>query len=418
MHQIKKYFAEIRRNSFFIFLNSILDRGIFFLFYIFLAHNVSRQEYGLIASVFAFTNILQAIFDLGLPFYLQREAAVAKDFKNEMNSVILLKIISIILFIPIPLIYFMYNLNTDPKIVLIISLISFLWGVSSILNAIFYGYNRFRDSSLCLLLSRAIILFAFLINFIINLSPLFILIVFVISSILHIVCFILYFRKNKIWAFQFTVNFDLIKKIIKSAFPMGLGVIFILIYDRADILILQNISGLGPVAFYSVAYSFYRSLQIFGLIFLIPKYNEFSKSYFSGKRMSLPKVKAVLITLLSSAFLIILIASVFGRDLIRIIYSPAYLYSGNIFVLLSFALPGVFMNNFTGVFLNSIRKEKIPAVTTGIGALFNIIVNILLISSIGIWGAVITTILTEYFVFLLQFLFLIHFKNKKVFVLE
>ena len=106
--------------------------------------------------------------------------------------------------------------------------------------------------------------------------------------------------------------------------------------------------------------------------------------------------------------------NIFGETLILFFYSSKYSFSIPYLKYLVFALPGLFFNNLTGVIGNSIRKEKIPMISAGLGALIHISINVILIRLYGLWGAVVATIISEYFVFILQFILLLkhNFKHK------
>ncbi|MHB1686881.1 MAG: oligosaccharide flippase family protein [Ignavibacteriaceae bacterium] len=406
------------RNNLFILFNSILDRVIFFLLYLFLARTAPKSEYGFIATIFAFTNILQAIFDLGLPFYIQREVAIGNDISKKINSIFYVKIISLILYVPIPLIYFAIKADSDLALVLIISLINFCWGMSAIFNSIMYGYNSYKQSAYYLFLSRLVLIISFSIIFLIAPSIENILLSFLISFIVHSIFFVYYLKRSGIKLLKEKFDSTLIRKILSSSILMGVGVIFVLIYDRSDVIILQRISGLESVAFYSAAYSIYRSAQVFGTMIIIPKYSSLAKSFSINKRLVTNELKNILYSLFLIGFTVIPILFFFSTHIIKFLFSAEYIYSASILKYLSFGFAGVLMNNFTGVILNSIKKEKIPAITTGLGAAINIILNIILISKFGVWGAVVTTIATEYLVFIFQLIMLIYYRRVKAFILE
>jgi O-antigen/teichoic acid export membrane protein len=96
--------------------------------------------------------------------------------------------------------------------------------------------------------------------------------------------------------------------------------------------------------------------------------------------------------------------------LIEIIYGKRYLHSADILKLLVIAMPFLFLNNLTGVTLNSIRKEKLAFYSAAIATLFNLLLNILLLNLIGIVGAIVSTILTELLIFLIQLNYIMKFK--------
>ena len=417
MNLIDKYNNKFE-SSIYILFNSLLDRGTFFILYVFLTHIVAKTEYGFIVSVFAFTNIIMAVFDFGLPFYIQRETASGNSIKLEINTILYIKSVSFLLFIPLPIMYFASTAEINIPLIIIISTINFSWGISSIFNAVLYGSDAYKKSSFYLLISRVVLFIAFIVLLPIKPGVEILLLPFILSFFVHFLLFKNHLKTRGIILFKGHLETSLVRKTFRSSFPMGLGVIFVLIYDRADILILQKISGLEIVAFYSVAYSLYRAMQIFSSMILVPKYSVFSKSFSQNRTLSRSELIHVSFSLLLLGLIIIFIMFVFPDFLIKLFYSSSYLPSSKVLRYLSIGFGGVLMNNFTGIILNSIRKEKVPAFTTGVGAVINIVLNIILITKIGIWGAVITTVITEYIVFIFQFGFLFYYKRRKVFVLN
>jgi len=97
--------------------------------------------------------------------------------------------------------------------------------------------------------------------------------------------------------------------------------------------------------------------------------------------------------------------------LIENTYGEKYVPSAEILRYLVLALPFLFLNNLTGVTLNSINKEKLAFFSTTTASVFNILLNLLLIKMIGITGAVVSTIMTELLVFLMQLFFLVKAKK-------
>jgi O-antigen/teichoic acid export membrane protein len=401
----------------FVLYNSILERGVFFFAYILIARWFSKPEYGLIITIFAFTNILQAFFDLGLPFYIQRETASELEIKKKINSISFLKVISLPLFVLISLIYFINLIQIHLILILVICFITFGWGISNIINSVLYGYDEYKKAALFLSISRMILLGTFILFLSFNAQPEILLLSFVFSIGVHISLFNKFLLTKNIKLLAY-IDYKFIFNMLKTSLPMGMGVIFVIIYDRVDILILQKINGLEVVAIYSVAYSLYRALQIFGSMVLIPKYTQFSKHFYSTKGLYLYQIKKTIISLILIVITCTALCYLFSNEIVEILYSSKYLNSGMVLKYLSVGFGGVILNNFTGVILNSIQKEKIPAVTTGVGAIFNIIFNILLIPKIGIWGAVISTIFTEYLVFVSQLVFLLRFRKAKLFALN
>ena len=100
--------------------------------------------------------------------------------------------------------------------------------------------------------------------------------------------------------------------------------------------------------------------------------------------------------------------------LIALFFGEKYYQSAPILKLLIFSIPFLCLNNLTGVTLNSIRKEKLAFESAVIASLFNLLLNLALLNIIGLEGAIISTILTELLIFVIQVIYIIRFKRALV----
>jgi O-antigen/teichoic acid export membrane protein len=234
---------------------------------------------------------------------------------------------------------------------------------------------------------------------------------FFISALTEFILLSVLLKQKEDYSFRISLKGDILKRIFASSFPMGLGIFFVVVYDRIDILLIQNIIGLESVSFYAVAYSFYKIPYLIGAVFLTPLYTDFSVEFELKKKIGYDKIKKLGLVLVIFSILSILIYFFLSDFLIENIYGKKYLLSSEILKLLVIALPFLFLNNLTGVTLNSIKKEIYAFFSTTSGCVFNIILNILLLKIIGIAGAVVATIMTELLVFLIQIFYLMKTKS-------
>jgi O-antigen/teichoic acid export membrane protein len=234
---------------------------------------------------------------------------------------------------------------------------------------------------------------------------------FFISALSEFILLAILLKQKKDYSFSIRLKGEILKRIFASSVPLGLGVFFVVVYDRIDILLIQNIIGLESVSFYAVAYSFYKIPHIIGGVFLTPLYTDLSAEFESKNKIDYNKIKKLGLFLVIFCILSIAIYFFLSDILIEFVYGKKYLLSADILKLLVLALPFLFLNNLTGVTLNSIRKEKYAFLSTTSGSVFNIIMNIFLLKIIGIAGAVVSTIMTELLVFLIQIFYLMKTKS-------
>jgi O-antigen/teichoic acid export membrane protein len=416
---IKKTYPFIQKiliESQYIFYINLIEKIVFFIFFLILARELDKSTYGLIATVFAFCNLTGSLFDLGFGFYFQRESG-SGDVKSEIESALAFRLFLLIFFTLVIFVYLFSNLLIDPIIISIIGLFVYLNGFNVILNSFLYGRKKYKKSFIGFLLSRIIFIVLIILFVFLKVQSYMILLSLLISVVIHFFI-LLDLCKREDLHIRLRFKLTLLTKVLKSSIPIGLGSVFVLLYDRLDILIIEKMISFEAVAIYAIAYSLYRVPQIISNVILTPVYSTLSKSFSSKKGIESHEIVIVFMMLIVISVLSVIFVNMFGENIIIFFYGTKYSSSIPFLKYLVFALPGLFLNNLTGVISNSIRKEKIPMISTGVTAAVNITANIILIPLYGIWGAVVATILSEYFVFILQSVLLVNHNLKHKFILS
>jgi len=399
--------GHLDKNTLFYFFITVWERLTFFILYLILARTISVEKYGLIITIFTFINILSPFLELGLPFYIQREIARKNNIIKTFNSALTLKIILAPFYFLLPFIYFGYNSETG-YLLLIIPLIPLLVNLVFFLQSILYGRSDFKFPLIAISISRTIFISLVVLSCIFYYE--FVSFLFLMVLILIIQLSLLIYKLRDLFkSFNLFIRFADLVASVKNSFPIGIGLIFITISDRVDILILEKLIDLNSVAFYAVAYTIFRNLQIISTTLLIPEYTKISAQYTINKRIAAEKFQYYNKYILIVSFLLIFFFYFFSNPLLVLLFGIKYSESSIYLQLLTLAIPGVFLNHLTGIICNSTLNSKIPAYSTGLGTLINLIVNFTTIPFWGIIGAVISTIITEYFIFIFQFAFL--YKN-------
>ena len=359
-------------------------------------------EYGSVISVFVFANIIVTLFELGFGNYFQRKTASDKNnLSEEVNSALAFRAIAYLIVITSSILYFPKDINSIVTAVIIVSAI-FLFSTNWVLIKIFYGLDQYRFVFYRFLISRVVLIVGVVVSIWLNVSLSVIMTSFLVSSILE---FSLLFRqmfRMKLIEFRIDLSVEVLKRILIYSVPMGLSVFFVMVYDRIDVLLIQRIISTEAVSYYAVAYSLYKIPSIFTPIVLTPLFSDLSSEFEITKRIYLSKIKNLLLLLVAFAIISIIIIYFFADIIIGITYGENYLASTDLLIVLALALPFLFLNNLTGTTLNSIKKERFVFYSTIIGAGINILLNIILLNTIGIKGAVVTTIVSEFLVFFIQ----------------
>lgn len=400
---------SIWANGKYIFLYNVFERLTFFAFYISIARYIDKELYGLIVSAFAFANILAAFIDFGFPIYIQREAASEKLRIDQLSNAISFKFYLMIFFVPVPLIYFKGDLYIS-LIIVLVSLINFFYSILQILIFYLNGKNKFGVSFYSILYSR-IILFLGLIYFTIigievykSLSFLFFILLF------QSIYLIKQIKEIKLKDLFTLLDFEVIKNLIKSSFPFALSVIFVMILERIDILILQYFRGNDEVAVYSVAASLFRQTSIISSVFYFQSFNFYSRIYSDFDREKfVSQLKVDSLLLLGLGIFTTVCFELFGDFLVKVLFGIKFFDSVMYLKKLAFAIPLIFIVGLNGVLLNSFRRERINMLITLLAVVFNFTLNLIFIKYYGIFGAVMATILTNIVIFIFQVYYLARF---------
>ncbi len=402
---------QLIKNGQFTFYTNAIEKISFFVFFILIARTSSLNEYGNLIAVFTFANILSFFLEFGFGAYLQRESSY-KNINNDYSTIIALKII---LYIPFQLVcqsYFLLNNYSNAVLVLLISTLIYLFNFNSTLNGVLYGKNLFREAFYSHAFGRTAFIILTIISLFIVKNYVLLIILLFLGGAIHLGTILRYLGNTGIKVTRNDIQFSLLKKILPASLPIGLGTFFAFAYDKIDVLLIREIINSNAVAIYSAGYSLYKLPIILTPVLLVPLFTDISSKLKSSSLIDTALLKKAAVVLLIYAATCIIVLFFLSKIFVTIIYGEKFIDSVDVTKLLAFALPGLFLNNLTGVALNSLGKEKYQFLSTSIGVIINIIANIFLISHMGIYGAVYSTILTETFVFLLQAYFLVVYLKK------
>lgn len=408
-NKIRNLFGKsIFENSKYLILSSIIDKFFYFLFFVVIARKTSIENYGIIVTYFATTFILLQLTEFGLNNYVQKFTATSKLDYEKFSNIFSLRLFFSIIIFSVPFLFYNKIHLSFFFFLLLLSFFQYSFSLFSLFLSYYLGINNYRKFlflSLLLTFPRFFLL-VLLLNDIINL------IIFqTIASIILLIILLFEYKslKNNLKILP-KLDFKLIRNIFNISLPISLGLIFVKIYDRIDIIFIEKIIGLRSVAIYGVAYSIYKLSQMFSSAVLTPIYSEFSKSYSMSKTIDSNEVKSVIKIFIAFIIFYYLFIFIFGEYIIVNLWGDDYFESYKILILLLFAMPFLMLNNFTGVILNAINKEKYAMFAAMTSAFLGFILYPILVYYFGLLGAIISTIFIELMVLGIQTIFIINSK--------
>ena len=376
-----------------------LTKFIMFILIVSIARHLGDVNYGKFSFVMAYTSFFLILSDLGLSTLTIREVAKNKELAGKYfgNLSLVKLILSVISFILLVIIINLMDYPPDTTLAVYIA------GVYVVINSFnkffisfFRAFERMEYETFVRVFER-VIAFTLVISLIyLNYGLIEIMIAFLVSGILSflISCLIMLKRFTKP---EFNIDVHFLKYAIKEALPFGLIVIFGTIYFKIDTVMLSIMKGDAVVGWYNAAYNIMEGLA--ALVAGSISYTFFpimSRYYAESLNEKLKETYFKAFLLLFGAGLVISVfVTIFSDKIILILYGEEYLNSIIALKILIWAFFIICISMISSTLLNSIGKQSIVAMGTGLGAVLNVILNLVLIPKYSYIGAAYATLITE-----------------------
>ncbi len=381
----------------FILYYSLAERLFFFLFFILIARRFHVENYGELITALAVANGTAIMFDLGIPIHLQKEISSGKPAGKLLPSAISLSMILLPLFFLLSVVIGKSAYQIPVSLMVLICAPVYLFSVSNLLNKVLAGLEDYRSQFEAVSYSRiSALLLLFYFYYAGYESPVPYLVILLVTAIVQVLLLLFRIRERSGGEWKWFTGFSGLRYLYPVV-PLGAAVAFNFLYDKIDILLISGMLGFAESAIYSIAYGIFKAASLSYTFFLTPALTKIS---YLGRRLSavrlyLAKYTFIIFIICICSFAAIFLASDF---LVELLYGVKYSESSSLLKVLSIATLGMGLNNLYGVALNGLGLYKENLYVTLFGLVINILINIMLIPSMGIMGAVIATVATEYFV--------------------
>lgn len=189
---------------------------------------------------------------------------------------------------------------------------------------------------------------------------------------------------------------DRIETTYKQAWPFALATLFYLIYFQSDIILLQYLVGEWSAGIYNVAFIIMAAVLLFpGVLYqklLLPKMHRWA--YHDSKRFN-DAFKVGNLLMLVLGVLAMFFAWWLVPWLVPIAFGSDYADSIDVFLMLAFTIPVLFVASSYGSILVTQENIRTKVLLMGVVALLNIVLNSLWIPEYGMVGAALSTLLSN-----------------------
>ena len=388
---------RVAKNTSVLFIATIICYALGFFTTLYTARYLGPEEFGIISLAVSLTSIFGVLTDLGLNTLIVREVARNKKLADKYvsNTLVIKLALAFLTFVFIILTTVLLNYSWEVRTVIYIIMFSVIFtAFTSIFNAIFQSYEKMEYQSVGTILNASLMLTGVLISMYFHLNILAFAFVYFISALVTLVyscmAYSLKFIRIKI-----DIDWSFWRPTIKDSLPFAVTGVFSMIYYWIDSVILSQMAGNEVVGWYNAAYRLiliFASLYAVYMLSIFPVLSGFYKTSHESIKIAFERsFRYMLIVNIPVAIFITFLAN----KIIILIFGMGYVQSIIALQVLIWSIIFMFINTLSLNLLGSVNKQVIVAKITAVGAIFNIILNIILIPEFSYVGSSIATVATE-----------------------
>ena len=184
------------------------------------------------------------------------------------------------------------------------------------------------------------------------------------------------------------INLPMLRRLLSFGLPIQIGGFCGFVFERADAIMLGAFLGPVSVSIYEVGYKIPNQIRNFFEAFRSIFFPHLSHYYGKGDYFLARTELKTTLRLVSFAMTgLTLVALMYGRDLITLLFSATYAPSGAVFFILMIGISVGMANYFMGTALLASGRAKATLFASIPEALINVGINLLLIPGYGVIGA-------------------------------
>lgn len=391
---------KIAKNSLFLLSGQIISLVFGFFYFVYMARYLGAEDLGVLSFALSFTLIVGLLGDLGLSSLMTREVSRNQSLAPKyLGNIFFIKVLlAIVTFgVVVAATNILDYSEQTIKIVYLITLSNIATSFTQTFNSIFQAFERFEYQSIGMVLNSTLMLIGIFFAIEQNFDLIYFAFVYLIVSVILLVYSVIFC----LWKFAIpSLKIDWIfwKQTILESMPFWLNSVFVIIYFKIDMVMLSTMDGDTVVGWYAASYRLIDALGFIPAVLMSTMYPVFSKFHVSSKdslEFAFRKSFKILVII---AIPIGIGTTILAEKIIILIYSIEYAPSVIALQILIWASVLSFINYTPATYLTSTNKQRTLMIFTFLGAILNIILNLILIPLFSYNGAAVATVITEFFV--------------------
>ncbi|MDD2696654.1 MAG: flippase [Candidatus Pacebacteria bacterium] len=372
---------------------------------IFIARKLGAENFGVFTFATSLTGMFAVLADFGLRSIVVRELNQKEEARSELGTVLWLRIIlGIVTFFLIFIFSFFIENDIAKIITIIFGAVILVSNIHTFYISVFQATQKMEYISITEILKTLFIVTGgFLILF---MKPNIILIAYLYLSASVLSSIVSFFIARRL-SFGSLLNFDkkIAKKYLTMSLPLVLSSAFSAIYVQTDSVMMGFWNMIKEVGWYQAAYRVVNITVVPAIVIGIVFYPIIANAY--KKKENFQKIVDLFFLLLVSVALPIAVGGfLLAKDIIIFLYSDEYLPSVLAFKMLTLTSSFIMLSLFINYLLITTGRQKDFSFITGLTALLNVFLNLVLIPRYSLYGAAGATLISYTLLLLLGFFYL------------
>ena len=400
MSQINRIF----KNMSWLLVSQIIASICGFVWTILIARYLGVANYGVLGFAISFTGFFKILADFGLSTHIIRNISTDNSSAPKYlgNAIPLKCILGIITFIAALFVLILLKTN---ELTITITLLFILELIMGTLIGLFVGsfqaVEEGKYPAISTILLNVILLIFILISIFVDWGLFGVTLSYILANFITLI-FLYYVLNKHLVKPKFEFDKPFCKKILRLSLPFAIGSILYTIYYSIDVIMLTELVGDYATGIYNATYKLISVLTFFYSVYTAVFFPVMSKFFKNDKKLltiSFDKsVKYLMLIMIPLA----LSTMIYSADIIQLIYGNEYSQSAAALNILIWTVCLLFVNGACNTFLNASHHEITVTKIYAIAALFNVVLNFIMIPYFSYIGAAITTVLSDLLIFILQ----------------
>lgn len=394
----------IFKNMSWLLISQIVVSVFGFVWTILLARYLGVDNYGILGFAVSITGILGVIDDLGISTYTVRH--ISTDYESApkyLGNTIPLKVIFggiklILTFIILVLL----NVNQFTIfITLLFSIESIFISYANTLYGTFQAFEKGKYQGICNILMNTITLIFILISIFADLGLEGVTFAYILANLINLI-YAYYVLNKHILKPKYEFDWDFCKKVTLLSIPFAVTGILYSIYYSIDIVMLTNMVGDYATGIYNATYKLISVLNLFYSVYTAVIFPVMSRLFKNDKKLLIISYEKSIKYLMLIIIPIAIGTMFYSLDIIQLIYGHKYDQAASVLSILIWTVCLLFISGASNTLLNASHREVTVTKIYAIAAVFNVVLNFIMIPHFSYNGAAITTVLSDVLIVVLQ----------------